>query len=70
MQGLEIKWTENGTEHFLYVSLRNQIERDNLYEQVIQQDCVQITHTEQESMTLKWQNGVISNYDYLLYLNR
>ena len=21
-------------------------------------------------MTLKWQNGVISNFDYLMYLNR
>lgn len=61
---------EDGSEHFLYVSLRNQTERDKLYEQVIRQDCVRVTHTEQESMTLKWQNGVISNYEYLLYLNR
>lgn len=68
--GLEIKWTENESEHYLYVSCRNDFERDKFYEQITQQDCVQITQNEQESMTLKWQNGVISNYDYLLYLNR
>lgn len=36
----------------------------------MQLNCVKITQTEPESMTLKWQNGIISNYDYLLYLNR
>lgn len=34
------------------------------------QERIKITPTKRESMTLKWQNGVISNYDYLLYLNR
>lgn len=24
----------------------------------------------QENMTLKWQSGVLSNFDYLLFLNR
>lgn len=70
LQGLEIKWCENDSERMLYVSFRNQSERDEFYDQTIQQSCVKITHTEPESMTLKWQSGVISNYDYLLYLNR
>lgn len=52
------------------MSFRNQSERDEFYEQTMQQNCVKITQTEPESMTLKWQNGIISNYDYLLYLNR
>jgi len=26
--------------------------------------------TEQENMTLKWQNGDLSNFDYLIFLNR
>lgn len=54
----------------IYVSFRNQSERDEFYEQTMQLNCVKITQTEPESMTLKWQNGIISNYDYLLYLNR
>ena len=30
----------------------------------------QIEMSNQMDMTLKWQNGAVSNYDYLLYLNR
>lgn len=36
----------------------------------MQQESVKINQAEPKSMTLKWQNGIISNYDYLLYLNR
>lgn len=54
----------------MYASFRNQSERDEFYEQIMQQDRIAIGNTEPESMTLKWQNGIISNYDYLLYLNR
>lgn len=32
--------------------------------------AVKLEDTGQENMTLLWQNGVISNYEYLLYLNR
>lgn len=31
---------------------------------------VQVEKSDQLDMTLKWQNGLISNYDYLMYLNR
>lgn len=31
---------------------------------------VRLQDTGQEHMTLKWQNGVISNYEYLMYINR
>lgn len=67
---MEIKWTENSGEQILYASFRNQCERDEFYEQIMQQERIAIGDTEPESMTLKWQNGIISNYDYLLYLNR
>lgn len=46
------------------------MERDDFYDQIMQQERIAIRDTEPESMTLKWQNGIISNYDYLLYLNR
>lgn len=52
------------------MSFRNQMERDDFYDQIMQQERIAIRDTEPESMTLKWQNGIISNYDYLLYLNR
>jgi hypothetical protein len=32
--------------------------------------ALELNDTGQENMTLKWQNGVISNFDYLMYLNR
>lgn len=70
LKGCEIKWYENDSERLLYVSFRNQNECDEFYEQAMQQNCVKISYTEPESMTLKWQNGIISNYEYLLYLNR
>lgn len=76
-QSLEIKWTDDGgsssstrAESTIYVSFRNGLERDEFYDKAMEQDELCITHTEPESMTLKWQNGVISNYEYLLYLNR
>lgn len=69
-QGLEINWHENEKDNTLYVSFRNSNERNEFYTAILAQQRVKITPTERESMTLKWQNGVISNYDYLLYLNR
>lgn len=69
-QSLELKWTENQRERILYVSFRNQSERDTFYKNTMSQERLHITQTVPESMTLKWQNGVISNYSYLLYLNR
>lgn len=69
-QGLELKWLENQKEHTLYVSFRNPSERDQFFVKCQEQDRIKITQAEPESMTLKWQNGIISNYDYLLYLNR
>ena len=30
----------------------------------------EIEVSEQQDMMLRWQNGAISNYDYLMYLNR
>lgn len=44
-------------------------DRDMLYDLIVQQKDFHIVINEQESMTLKWQNGSISNFDYLIYLN-
>lgn len=72
LKSLEIVWNDcsNVLTDILYVAFRNETERNSFYDKTMAQDSVRITKMEPESMTLKWQNGVISNYDYLLYLNR
>lgn len=70
MQGLEIYLDEKSNISYFYLALRNSSERDNLYEMMIQQPKLKLVALQQDVMTLQWQNGVISNYDYLLYLNR
>ncbi|XP_031833417.1 protein FAN isoform X2 [Nomia melanderi] len=69
--GLEIKWTrqpENKVEH-LFVSLKNQNDRDELYTSLLNQPTVSLERIPQDQMTMRWQNGSLSNYDYLLYIN-
>ena len=31
---------------------------------------IELEDTRQENMTHRWQNGAISNFEYLMYLNR
>lgn len=65
--GLEIYWNNN--DH-LYVSFKNVTERNDFITLVEEQPDFKLPNVEQHSMTLKWQNRLISNYHYLLYLNR
>lgn len=39
------------------------------YETIRSQSEVQIETNELQTMTIRWQNGLVSNYDYLLFLN-
>lgn len=64
--GLEIYWNYN---QHLYISFKNVTERNNFISLVEQQSDFKPPNVEQYSMTLKWQNRIISNYEYLLYLN-
>ncbi|XP_067203387.1 protein FAN isoform X2 [Linepithema humile] len=69
--GLEIKWTrqmDNKVEHF-FLSFQNQDDRDKLYENLLQQSVVSLEVIPQNQMTMRWQNGYLSNYDYILYVN-
>ncbi|XP_055914218.1 protein FAN-like [Eupeodes corollae] len=65
--GLEIYWDTN---HHVYVSFKNVTERNNFIRLVEEQNDFKPPNVEQHSMTLKWQNRLISNYEYLLYLNK
>lgn len=66
-QGLEFEYEPSSQ---LYVTFKTTEIRDNLYNNLLNQSEVKIDKREKSIMTLKWQNGAISNYDYLLYLNR
>lgn len=72
LQSLEIVWKDsiNDKTDILYVTFRNETERNSFYDKTMAQESVSIAKIKPETMTLKWQNGAISNYDYLLYLNR
>ncbi|XP_011299588.1 protein FAN-like [Fopius arisanus] len=69
--GLEIKWVklpENRVE-CLFLSAKNQDDRDRLYDSLMRQSVLQLETVPQNQMTIQWQNGGLSNYDYLLYVN-
>jgi factor associated with neutral sphingomyelinase activation len=67
VKGIEVFYGESNN---LLLVLATTLDRDHLYDQIVSQQDVRLQDTGQEHMTLKWQNGVISNYEYLMYLNR
>nr|CAD7399314.1 unnamed protein product [Timema poppensis] len=67
--GLEVYCEGNSHLKHLYLSFKSPEDRDMLYQGLIGQHSLKLDNTDQEMMTLQWQNGVISNYDYLMYLN-
>lgn len=71
--GLEVTWSDarsgNREDQLIYVAFKFDCDRDQFYNSVVHQKEYNVQVKEPESITLQWQNGVISNYDYLLYLN-
>lgn len=67
--GLELYCSENSVLKHLFLSFKTQQERDELYKQLVNQEALRLEDSGQENMTLLWQTGIISNYDYLLYIN-
>uniref|UniRef100_A0A182PBK7 WD repeat-containing protein 55 homolog n=1 Tax=Anopheles epiroticus TaxID=199890 RepID=A0A182PBK7_9DIPT len=72
--GLKVRWNEKqpsagAPDQCLYLVFRNQSDRDDCCRCIGEQPDYVATEHSPESMTLKWQNGLVSNYDYLLYLN-
>ncbi|XP_015523883.2 protein FAN isoform X1 [Neodiprion lecontei] len=70
--GLEIVWRMRGPEakkEHLFLSMRSHIDRDNLYRRLLDQSEVSLETVQQNQMTMQWQNGCLSNYDYLIYIN-
>ncbi|XP_071448307.1 protein FAN-like [Hetaerina americana] len=67
--GLELYCGGHGRVQHLLLCLSSQVERDQLHDRIRGQSVTSLEETNQEVMTLRWQNGVISNYEYLQYLN-
>lgn len=61
---------ETSTITHMYLALRSQEHRDKLYASILDRPELKLDKLEPEVMTLQWQNGIISNYDYLMYINR
>ncbi|XP_023316576.1 protein FAN-like [Trichogramma pretiosum] len=69
--GLEIEWikpSNNQVKNF-YIATKNQKDRDDLYKNILNQSVLKLDTVYQNHMTMQWQNGCLSNYDYLMYLN-
>lgn len=54
----------------IYLGLHAPAERKNVLEKLLKHPFLHVEELEQDVLTLQWQNGIISNYDYLLHLNR
>jgi len=66
--GLELLSSESN--RHLYLVFESEIVRDQVYDRIIEQEALSLDESAHENMLLKWQAGAISNFDYLLYLNR
>ena len=66
--GLEIFLRDEKRPHYFFVfdSVEN---RNKFYDTLCQFCSSSLEESNQSNMTLKWQSGVISNYEYLVYLN-
>lgn len=67
--GLEIYNEEYCTVPHIYLTFQSTKHRDTLYKTIENSPCVNLEKVMIEEITLQWQNGIVSNYDYLIYLN-
>lgn len=69
LQGLEIYSTEDSTVAHIYLTFQSEDDRDRIYDILEQSPSVNLEKIHAQETTLQWQNGVVSNYDYLMHLN-
>lgn len=55
---------------YLVLSVKTQEDRNKLYDYLMKQPDLKLETVPQNQITIQWQNGALSNYDYLLYVNR
>ncbi|KJE90664.1 neutral sphingomyelinase activation associated factor, variant 1 [Capsaspora owczarzaki ATCC 30864] len=64
--GLEL-FLNNDTS--LFFAFGSQEERDRFHDQLLLQPSINVQPSDTENLTLRWQRGEVSNYDYLYALN-
>ena len=67
--GLEIFIKENGSSSNYFFVLESEISRNELNRFLLDNCENNLEDSDTSNMTLKWQNGIISNYEYLMYVN-
>ncbi|KAL4712825.1 hypothetical protein ACJJTC_011895 [Scirpophaga incertulas] len=67
--GLEVYCSEESPISHIYLSFRSEDDREKIYCFLEGSANVKLEKLHVDEMTLQWQNGVVSNYDYLMYLN-
>lgn len=67
--GVEIECREAAPVSHLYLAMKTAEMRDQFFAEITQLPELNLEDERQEDMTLRWQSGLTSNYDYLLYLN-
>ncbi|CAG9566652.1 unnamed protein product [Danaus chrysippus] len=67
--GLEIYGKEGTAISYIYLVFQCEEDRDLAYKILEESPNVHLEPIHVEEMTLQWQNGIVSNYDYLMYLN-
>ncbi|XP_059049861.1 protein FAN-like [Achroia grisella] len=67
--GLEIYSAEESAVPHIYLTFQSDRDRDRIYKILEESPYVNLERVHAEEMTLQWQNGIVSNYDYLMYLN-
>ncbi|EGG18026.1 BEACH domain-containing protein [Cavenderia fasciculata] len=67
--GLELFFNDESSS--LFFTFKNLNNRDEVYRLLTMELCKNVLNVnlEQKNYLLKWQNGIISNYEYLIYLN-
>ena len=69
-QGLEVDYVDDrGGRKHIYLSLVKKGDRDKMYEAMLEFGVCSKSAEKSEMLTLQWQHGVVSNYEYLLHLN-
>uniref|UniRef100_A0A1B6CKQ1 WD repeat-containing protein 55 homolog n=1 Tax=Clastoptera arizonana TaxID=38151 RepID=A0A1B6CKQ1_9HEMI len=66
---VELQFSKNNSVTHLYLVFQTTQIRDTFVQCLLNQPVLKLDESDQERMTLQWQNGVLSNYEYILYLN-
>eukprot|EP01132_Coremiostelium_polycephalum_P008629 gene8629-10620_t len=65
--GLELFFDDDTS---LFFKFKNTASRNEVFDLMVRDLCPKVVHVnEEKNYLLRWQNGIISNYDYLCYLN-